>query len=255
MKRIYHIFAPLVFFVSSCELSQPEQEPIFDEVKLALSEALFTPVGKLKSKYDFQEFHIPLGRMDYYYDASGKLKLSIGIKPDNDSSSVFLYDYDQRGNQVATRWYSKEDGKFILWSKTVKEYDEMGRIIAEKNKEGDTQRTFLYDESGFLITIILAGDLTGGECHIFYADDQNRIARLVWGNCIEGATPIMEYFYRYNENGLLEAKETWDGPSGKKDAFQYFYNELDQMVEEKEYYPQWGFVPRNRSTYEYFTTP
>jgi hypothetical protein len=254
MKRIYHIFALLVFLVSSCEFGQPEQEPIFDEVKLALFGTLFTPEGKLKSKYDFQEFHIPLGRMDYYYDELGKLKLSVGIKPNNDSSSVFLYDYDQHGNQVAVNVYFKEEGKYILSSKTLKEYDEMGRIISEKNSGSVAKRTYLYDEAGFLITIIFAGDLTGGECHLFYPDDQNRTARMVWGNCIEGDTPIMEYFYWYNEKGLLEAKETWDGPSSKKDAFQYFYNELNQMIEEKEYYPQWGFVPRNRSTYEYYTT-
>jgi hypothetical protein len=254
MKRIYQLISPILLFLSGCELEQNTDVPILDEVRLALAETLYTPEGKLKSKFDFQEFHIPLGRMDYYYDASGQLKLSVGIKPNNDTASVFLFDYDQRGYQVAVNAYSKEEGKYILSSKTLKEYDEMGRIITEKNTGSVAKRTYLYDESGFLFTIIFAGDLTGGECHSFYTDDQKRTARMVWGNCIEGDTPIMEYFYRYNESGLLEAKETWDGLSGKKDAFQYFYNELDQMVEEKEFYPQWGFVPRNRSTYEYYTT-
>lgn len=47
-------------------------------------------------------------------DEIGKLKLSVGIKPTNDSASVFLYDYDQRGNQAAVIVYYKEEGKYIF---------------------------------------------------------------------------------------------------------------------------------------------
>ncbi len=92
-----------------------------------------------------------------------------------------------------------------------------------------------------------------GEKYVYEYDEYNRVSKMTWWGA--GESPIMEYFYRYNVLGQLEAKETWsrsDGGEPKRDAFQYFYNDKGQLIEEKEFYPQWGFEPRYRKTYDYY---
>lgn len=242
----------LALFSCESEVVNTDLTMQMDDVQKALQSELLTPPGKLKCKYEFELFDNLIWRLDHYYDTEGKLTLSVQLIDEQDTGSVFLYDYDSKGRQISESWYDLKDGKYVLWQKLKKFYDQNGNLDFETIIEGVPARSYTYGPDGKLWKILM-GDAKNGDCHIFDYGDDGRVSTMTWGDCAGASSPIMKYHYRYNVLGLLEAKEALQtGAIQREDAFQYFYNEKGQLIEEKEYYPQYGFVPRARRTFDYF---
>jgi hypothetical protein len=160
--------------------------------------------------------------------------------------------------QVLMQDYYMENGKHQKLGSYTYTYDAEGNLLSVHSGIDTNIRRLIYtnyyDENGLLVlTQYQYGEDQQGEKYVFGHDEKKRVSSLTWWGA--GESPIMEYFYRYNEMDLLEAKETWFGTldgDPMRDAFQYFYNEKSQLIEEKEFYPHMGFVPRFRKTFEYY---
>lgn len=253
-KEIILIFFPL--FLVGCQLSE-ESDPVaenFQELRKALRENLHTPLGELKRILSYQgQFS---GRSDYYYDQNDNVSLIFMLnEAGNDTSSVRLYLYDELGKLIKENSYIVVKEGYKLGAIKNYLYDEHGKLIQIVNAENENIFKNHFNEKGQLIKTEL-GNHSEVEFYLYEYDDQNRISKFQWMG--GGSSPIMEYFYRYNEKGLLEAKEAGapiQVPDGeqRKDAFKYFYNDKDQLIHESEYYPQWDFTLWKVKKYEYYT--
>ncbi|WP_194976002.1 hypothetical protein [Aquiflexum lacus] len=255
MKKYIQILTLFLISLSSCEINQeidPEIDPMnLDEVREVLKGHLYTPEGKLKSINSYQfEFDIHVGRQDWYYDESGKVVLTSGTY-ENDTTGVSLYFYNGSGLLVQKKSFYKRNGDFEYVESVFLEYDENGRIVRELNSEKKLIRSHTYNESGLLV-LTQYGENQDMEKEIYEYDEFDRIFKYTYMG--GGESPILLYYYRYNSLNQLEAKEAYGlGSTEREDAFQYFYNDRGQLVEEKEFYPQWDFVPKFRKVYEYYT--
>lgn len=254
MKKYIQILIFFLISLSSCEVNQeidPEIDPIIlDEVREVLKEELYKPEGKLKSIDSYQfEFENHVGRQDWYYDETGKVILTLGTY-ENDTSGVSLYIYNGSGLLVQRKSFQKRNGDFEYEGSMFLEYDGNGKLVRELNRGKKLIRSHSYNEKGLLV-LTQYGENQDMEKEIYEYDEFDRLFKytLIGG----GDSPILLYYYRYNSLNQLEAKEAYGlGSSEREDAFQYFYNDSGQLIEEKEYYPQWGFEPTFRKTYEYY---
>lgn len=255
MKKYIQIFNLFLITLSSCEINQeidPEIDPIvLDDVKGVLKGDLYTPEGKLKRIDSYQfEFENHVGRQDWYYDETDKVVLTLGIS-ENDTSGVSLYIYDGSGLLVQRKSYQKRNGDFEYDGSVFYEYDGNGKLVRELNKEKKLIRSHSYNDKGLLV-LTQYGENQDMEKEIYEYDEFDRIFKYTYIG--GGESPILLYYYRYNSLNQLEAKEAYGlGSTEREDAFQYFYNDRGQLVEEKEFYPQWDFVPKFRKVYEYYT--
>lgn len=242
--------------VVGCQLSE-ESDPMvesFPELRKALRENLNTPLGELKTVLSYQGHF--LGRLDHYYDQNDKISLIFVLnEAGNDTSSVRFYLYDELGKLITENSYFVVEEGYKLGAIKNFRYDEHGRLIQIVNAENENIFKNHFNEKGQLIKTEL-GKHSEVEFYIYEYDDQNRISKFQWMG--GGSSPIMEYFYRYNEKGLLEAKEAGapiqvPDVEQRQDAFKYFYNEKDQLILEREFYPQWDFTLWKVKKYEYYT--
>lgn len=67
---------------------------------------------------------------------------------------------------------------------------------------------------------------------------------------------VFVHLYRYNEEGLLVAKEYFKShetpEEGEGNMFEYDYDGQGRLVEEREYVPFHAFALLLRKTYEYY---
>jgi hypothetical protein len=243
MKKSFHFFTILLISVLSCEVSNevgPEVDPInLNEVREILKEKLYTPEGKLKHIDSYQfEFESHVGRQDWYYDETGKVVLTLGIS-ENDTTGVSLYFYNGSGLLVQKKSFYKRNGYFEYVESVFMEYDENGWLVRELNSDKKLIRSHSYNGSGLLV-LTQYGENQDMEKEIYEYDEFDRVLKYTYIG--GGVSPIPLYYYRYNSLNQLEAKEAYGlGSNIREDAFRYFYNDSGQLIEEKEYYPQWGF--------------
>ncbi|MFD2037337.1 hypothetical protein ACFSKL_21240 [Belliella marina] len=253
--KLIKIF-PLLFLAtfSGCEINSDldleNAALILSDVREILKGELHTPDGKLKSidSYQFEsENHV--GRQDWYYDETGKVVMTLGIS-ENDTSGVSIYIYNGSGLLVQRKSFQKINGDFEYDASIFLEYDGNGKLISELNSDKKLIRNHSYNENGLLV-LTQYGENQNMEKEIYEYDEFDRVLKYTY---IGGEdSPILLFYYRYNSLNQLEAKEAYGpGSSEREDAFQYFYNDSGQLIEEKEYYPEWGFEPRFRKTYKYY---
>ncbi|MEB2778172.1 hypothetical protein SYJ56_22875 [Algoriphagus sp. D3-2-R+10] len=267
MKKPKRLIIILLLAGFSCEVNEAE-EPVVEEVLnkdyplILLQSDLFTPPGQIRS-IDFSQFEFErhISRTDLYYDKDGNNILSIGInmtepsegqnfaKLDTIGATVYIYELDQL---LEEHNYDFRNGNFGISGSRTYSFDDLGRRYQEFDQNEVLRATYFYNDSGQLESKKY-GENQEMEWDQFIYDDQDRLLRQVyWGS---GDAPLRDFYYRYNALGKLEAKETWElGSDSRKDAFQYFYNGENQLVEEIEYDPNFGFIQLMKKEYSYFST-
>ncbi len=68
---------------------------------------------------------------------------------------------------------------------------------------------------------------------------------------LEGDSPLRDWYYGYNSDGLLVSKSIPISDTQKEVMFEYRYDSQKRLVEEIEYYPEYGFSFWLRSTIHY----
>lgn len=251
--------------ISSCEISQndnpsPNEAELQNEVESLLEGKLFMPAGMLKSSDNYQADENGIHFKNYsYYDQNGHLILNIGIYKGGDRGGIFGFSegdttgastfHYEEGKLSEMKSFDYKNGSFSFDQSIQYTYDENGRLFQILNSSKEPMITHHYNELGQL-QYKKYGKNQDGEIDEFWYDEQGQTIRhIYWG----GTAPIFDHFFRYDNQGRLEAKETWSGPDNKEDVFRFFYNDEGQLIEELEFYPQYGFEQRFKRVYSYYT--
>lgn len=249
----------------ACEVIESEKSLVNDALdenhpETLLQSELFTPPELLKSIDFFQfEFERHISRTDLYYDKEGSNILSIGINMaeptegqnssefDTIGATVYIYEL---GRLLEEHYYNFGNGDFSIYGSKTYSFDDLDRRYQEFDQNELLLATYFYNDSGQLESKKY-GKNQEMEWDQFIYDDQGKLSRQVyWGS---GDAPLKDYYLRYNALSKLEAKETWElGSDSRKDAVQYFYNGQNQLVEEIEYDPNFGFTQLMKKRYTYF---
>jgi antitoxin component YwqK of YwqJK toxin-antitoxin module len=264
MKTSNFFLTACLLGLFACEVSQVEDpdldgSEVHNEVRALLQANLFMPSGKLKSKDNYQSDENGIHfRNHFFYDKNGNPTLTLGVYQgghkgnpwfvpgDTTGATAFHYSF---GKLTEEKSFDFKSGNFSYRGSIFYNYDSQGRLFQILNSSKEPMITHHYNELGQL-QYKKHGKNQDGEIDEFWYDEQGRTIRhIYWG----GTAPIFDHFYSYDAQGRLEAKETWSGPDNKEDVFRFFYNEKGQLVEEIEFYPQYGFEQRFKRVYSYYT--
>ncbi|KEO72777.1 hypothetical protein [Anditalea andensis] len=270
MKLIKKISIAVFLGFLGCVDSQMEefhegedQEEWLKEVRSILQGERFEPPGKLHtiSQFAGESESSLMGYTQLFYNQNGQEVLMLGFTAQNDTMRVLLKNLDPDGKKIEEclyrhpNWAGNMDE--MKWSRTnYFIYDESGRVIEEEfdNKSNEKQpyKVYHYNERGLAEEIEIIHNSKLEERWILEYDGEERLIKESWW-FPSAESPHTEFFYKYNENNLLEAKETWTISLNPEleDVFQYFYDDQGRLIEEKEYYPHGGFSLLYRRTYEY----
>ena len=260
----------ILLIVSGCVEPQMEefhegegQEEWLKEVRSILQRDRYEPPGKLHtiSQFAGESESSLMGYTQLFYNQKGQEVLMLAFTAQNDTMSVLLKNWDSEGKKIEEylylhpNWAGNMDE--LTWSRTnYFIYDKSGRVIekefANKFNERQPSKVFHYNEFGLVEKIEIIHNSKLEESWILEYDREKRLIKESWW-FPSAESPNTEFFYRYNENNLLEAKETWTISLNPEleDVFQYFYDDQGRLIEEKEYYPHGGFSLLYRRAYEY----
>jgi len=247
----------------------------WEEVHDILKGDLIEPEGKLHKELFYGNKNnaslVAYGK--YYYNSQGTLVLRIGFSARGDTISVRIPTYNASGRETERNAYNhpssvtpgseREPGGTIRefeWSSThFFQYDDVGRrtSVESANSRRDRQLvwTHSYNDLGLVEeTLYFQRGEEVIERHVYEYDEKERMVKENWFFDQTSDNPYREYFLRYNESGLLEAKSTeLIMPIGEMgDVFVYEYDEKDRLIEEREYGINWGLPLMNRKRYEYY---
>lgn len=166
---------------------------------------------KAEYRYYDLEDDVLASRTVYTYDEQGKLLTQVGYGRQDIRTSYWEYSYDEQGNRILSS-YTDMDG-VNTWRYTYT-YDENGRIVTESiffpyfSKEGHQKLgyyTYSYDASGLLM-------------------------KKLWTETQGSYFVHNDYYYSYNEAGLLtEVKEIDE--HGKEDGLiTYTYDAQNRLT-------------------------
>lgn len=241
----------------SCTMD--EQDPI-PEVNLREIKGMCCVNGKLhyvESFYGDSRFFSSRG--DYFYDQ--KIRVSEVLKKveSNPFAGTYLtrMEYNEKDQMVKLNEYTLEGEHSIHTRATDYFYDDRGYIekfISYYPLQGNTIESLprVYDAKGNLIGVYPNTE-DSGDRNIYHYDEEGKIKLRLWmldDVIFEG------YIYRYNERGLLIAEEFFKSnvipEQGEGVAVEYDYDELDRIIEKREFDPYWSFVMTNILTYHYW---
>jgi hypothetical protein len=89
------------------------------------------------------------------------------------------------------------------------------------------------------------------EIYIFEYDSLGRVKRQLYKSQIDGDSPLRDWYYGYNSDGLLVSKSIPISNTEMGVMFEYRYDAQKRLIEEIEYYPEYGFSLWLRSTIHY----
>ncbi|MCH7403085.1 hypothetical protein ACFOUP_04085 [Belliella kenyensis] len=217
------------------------------ELKDILNSSLLTPSGSLARVYTFAGNEDSFRNVqNLYYDAAGNKILTVNLNHQNDTLGASIFFYDLLGRLETKKSFEYLDGDFS-WTGNLKSTFEVNGTIENVHLESPDNPSpqfrlrNVFDTEGFL----LKTEFSDNE-RFEYTNEGNLTIRK---NHIIGETVYLEYQYRYNSEGQLEAKET--NLHGGGDAFQYFYDATGKLNEERENSPQWGYPVLTRKIYDY----
>lgn len=233
-----------------------EETVIFD------NEELFTPSGLLGYIYTYQ-----FNDKDYsyksrrFYDEKNRNIIRIAMLPEGDTTGLSKNIYDDQDRMVERKsyYYSGIRNQYLRYEYIFENGGQIEKVISHSPDR--PSRFFyqnIYDEQGRLIEKQFTEDRYGEKYMFEYEGD--RIRAMLWTsgkNENDDTKPIvLGHLYRYNEKGLLVAKEYFKTrkipETGEGNMFEYEYDKHGRLIEEREYVPTQGFAPLLRKTYEYY---
>ncbi|QDH78708.1 hypothetical protein FKX85_06530 [Echinicola soli] len=246
-------FIITLLILGGCQ-SNEDNAPNRDILDISQLE-LFTPPNVLSKEFFYQDsFDDPSWTNHYYYDNKGKITIKVGLNASADTTGAVTYLYE---NDVL-KWnynYSFSHDNLVLESYSEYLYDGEGRlskVLAHAPGEtAEIRYENIYGQNGNLTQVWYSSD--GAEKTTYeYNENGQRIKESVYAG---QESPWIVYFYRYNDQDYLEAKETsYSVPAEneKKDAFQFDYDQSGNLIEKREYLPSYDFTLARRYTYEYY---
>ncbi|MCH7415331.1 hypothetical protein MM213_17655 [Belliella sp. R4-6] len=276
MSSVKKISLILVLGLLSCTDSEimeslEDQNVWLGEVISILQRELSEPEGKLNLIYHYrgEDESSMVSYRKTFYDHEEREILDLGFSAENDTIGALLTYYNQKGEIIERKEYQYPDWQHspnlnggaldkLEWLRTVYfNYDTEGKLIEKEtlmpNSEQKSKVIFHYNDLNQLVAKEYFQNNESIDWHAYEHDVHGVVHKETW-KFSRFEEPYRTYLYRYNEKDLLTAKETgelYNAELEKKDVHQYFYDNMDRLIEEKEYYPNMGFQLFFRKAYKY----
>jgi YD repeat-containing protein len=253
MKGIYRVFVPVLLFLSSCDLDQnvPVQQVNFDSNNLATILDKTVPAGFHSHLPVYKTYYQGTGLIGYshhFYDELGKELLKIGMNKEKDTTGFTYFNYSESGILLEKKVNYLEN--LYPWDIFKYHYDDSGKLL-QVTRNGKNFELYEYNELGQVSKMTLGGNLELAEIYLFEYDSLGRIKRQLYKSQIEGDSPLRDWYYGYNSDGLLVTKSVPYSDTEMGVMFEYKYDEQKRLIEEIENYPEFGFTLWLRTTLHY----
>lgn len=261
MKRLSLVFISAIF---SCTISQTETPLVPDpqpenEVRALLDSPLQDTPGSLKlvDSYQPDESGIHFKNL-HFYNSQNQLVLTVSkyigghrtgdwlfAPGDTVAASIFSYEGDRLAKK---KDFDFKNSTFTYASEVNYTYDEQGRLFQLKNGFNEALITHFYNELGQL-QYKRYGKNQDREFDEFQYDESGRVSvHFYWGG---GDVPIFVRNYRYNDEGLLEAKIERLPGGGWDDKYIFTYNDQGLLLREEEFDLSFGKSLFSTKAYTY----
>ncbi|KEO75426.1 hypothetical protein [Anditalea andensis] len=275
--RLFYTYT--LILLGSCIHAQDEDifvntDDWSNDVRNMLRKDLLQPEGNLHMilSYDSEDESTLKSIKKFFYNSKGQEILNLGFSAQNDTVTVWIPLYNQKKELSELKTYRYPNWEFqqnlsgvrlddLEWSSTsFYSYDVEGRLVLTEFSspiyERQPRKALHYNEHGLLEKEEYFQHYNPiGYTAYVYNEDRKLIKESEFSN--GGDTPLRVYLMRYDENGLLVAKETgelYNADLELKDVHKYVYDDQKMLVEEKEYYPNLGFQMVQRLIYVYHST-
>ncbi|WP_373521694.1 RHS repeat domain-containing protein [Aquiflexum sp.] len=254
MNRFYQSIALLLILFSSCDIATITDAPLTNEETFNLLTILekSVPVGfhpdLPNSKTYFQGSGV-IGYSYHYFDSLGKELVKVGLGPERDTTGFSFFTYSEKGLLIEKKVNILRNQAFP-WEVFQYHYNDSDQL-KQITRNGNNFELYEYNELGQVVKVNLGGNLQLAEIYIFEYDSMGRVKRQLYKSQIEGDSPLRDWYYEYNSDGLLVSKSIPISDTQKEVMFEYRYDAQNRLVEETEYYPEYGFSLCLRSIIHY----
>lgn len=260
--RIKAIFFFLLLVLGSCEITEDQEffpPTMEDKLKEVMSSSLILPEGKLKKVVVYGgSSTIVHSSREIFYPAIGNVSFNVIFYFTGDTVGIGL-NYFREELIETSHFFNYENGKPVWWSTREYQYlsdNRLDKIFhSSSNKERSLLAQYVYDSQNQLAQIEYPNE-NGAALEVFEYDEFGRISR-EWKSATGQEEFKIDYLvYRYNQ-GLLVAKES--GIRGtisedRQDAHQFYYDDLERVISQKEFDPYFGFQQKSNAEFFYYSS-
>jgi hypothetical protein len=254
LKKLIQIIFLALIILSGCDFYPNVPDQLVDGTSYDLAAILERTVSaefhpNLPSSKTYFQGNGVIGHSHHYYDSQSKELLAIGLNPEKDTTGISLFTYSEKGQLTEKSVHSLRNQAFPL-EKFEYHYDKSDKL-KQITKNGENFEKYEYNEKGQVEKVILGGNLQLAEIYIFEYDSLGRVKRQLYKSQIEGDSPLRDWYYGYNSDGLLVSKSIPISNTEMGMMFEYRYDAQKRLIEEIEYYPEYGFSLWLRNTIHY----
>jgi hypothetical protein len=217
--------------------------------------SVLSPEGLELYELRYNEEGINDRRSEYIYNSDGHVTEYRYYYVDEDRLANWtVYEYDADGHLLATRGYYGNEGKSSgAWEYS---YDDQGNMILSSYISTDGENTwryaYTYDDQGRTLTETTYYPYRSNDKHdclgyyTYYYDAAGLLVKRLWTETTGSYFVHNDYYYTYNEAGLLTEIKEIDKRGEVDEVVTYTYdsqNRLTSMTDEEEdYYYSVTFV-------------
>ncbi|MBS9523144.1 hypothetical protein KI659_03850 [Litoribacter alkaliphilus] len=252
------------------EHGSPEAEiEWFEEVREMLRGDLRQLEGQLSKTLYYHNMDNSSLRnyVEHLYNSVGREALRFQLSPELDTISVSVLNYDHQNllSEIITYSHPSAVGSpeptggrmdKLVWTRTVYQFFDDNRRLSSIElethyRERELWRTFAYEND-----LLKRTDYYNQEEIIAYYQYEYENGLKIKESLYESPFEAVrqDWFIHYNDQGLMRAKSTllMMPPGEMGDVFEYEYDELGRLTEEREYGINWGLPLLARKRLEYF---
>ncbi|MBT0810693.1 hypothetical protein KIH41_05310 [Litoribacter ruber] len=271
---VCQIFCSGLTVLGVCRLGRGAWEPggeieWFEEVREMLRGDLRQPEGQLSKTLYYHNMDNSSLRnyVEHLYNSVGREVLRLQLSPERDTISVSVLNYDHQNLLSEIIIYSHPsavgspeptEGRMgkLVWTRTVYQFFDDDRRLSSIElethyRERELWRTFAYEND-----LLKRTNYYNQEEIIAYYQYEYENGLKIKESLYEAPFDAarQDWFIHYNDQGLMRAKSTllMMPPGEMGDVFEYEYDELGRLTEEREYGINWGLPLLARKRLEYF---